>query len=58
MDTEKIAEFILDWYGDSPIDWDDALYRVETHFDIDLPVSMLHPTVIDIRKTVTKLRRN
>ena len=55
--AESIAEFILDWYQKERIDWHDALYRAEVHFEIDLPESMTDPFILKIKKEVASLRK-
>jgi hypothetical protein len=55
--AEDIAVYILEWYQDARIDWDDALYRAEVYFETDLPSSMTHPLIREIKKEVSRLRK-
>lgn len=61
MEPEKldaIARYITGFYpAGRTVDWDDALYRVEVAFGIDLPESMLDPVILAIKKAVRAERQ-
>lgn len=56
-EIQDIAEYIADFYKDSAVDWDDALYRAESAFHIDLPESLLDPTIVKIKREVRAIRK-
>lgn len=57
LDYDAIAEYICAFYeAGQRIDWDDALYRVESAFEIDLPENMLDPAIVKIKAAVRKYR--
>lgn len=58
LDYDAAAEYIAGFYPKgTPVDWDDALYRVESAFGIDLPDQMLDPVILKIKKAVREVRR-
>lgn len=54
---EKIVDYLDGFYTDGPVDWEDALYRVEEAFHIDLGESMEDPTIKRIQRAVRKARK-
>jgi hypothetical protein len=54
---DEVADYICSFYDNGTrIDWDDALYRVETAFDVDLPDNMLSPEIKAVKAAVRKYR--
>lgn len=49
IDIDEVASYLADFYQNSRIDWDDALYRVECAFDVDLPENVLDPLIKRIK---------
>ena len=49
LDYDEVSSYLADFYQDQRIDWDDALLRVEHAFGVDLPESMLDPTIKRIK---------
>lgn len=55
---DKIAEYVAGFYpAGTPVDWDDALYRIEVAFGIDLPEQMTDPLILKIKRTIRAYRR-
>jgi hypothetical protein len=54
---DEVGEFALSCYADSPVDWDDFLYRVEDRWGIDLGGNMLDPRILKIKAAVRRARR-
>jgi hypothetical protein len=51
IDVDEVARYLADFYSGARIDWDDALFRVETIFHVDLPENMLDPLILKIKET-------
>lgn len=63
MLSEQIKEVVDSvyegWYaGESRIDWEDFLYRVEALGDIDLGTNAMSEEIKEIKAYVRKLRRS
>lgn len=55
---EAATGIVCDWYPPpAPVDWDDALDRVESYLNVDLPESMLDPLILNIQRSVRAARR-
>lgn len=58
LNYEEMADYITGFYPPgTPVDWDDALFRVEKAFDIDLPEGMLDPVIKKIQAETRKARK-
>lgn len=54
----EAAESIADgWYSDRPIEWDDFLYRLELHGEVDLGTSMTSPAIKKIQRHIRAYRK-
>lgn len=55
---EQIADFADGWAtGPERVDWEDLLYRMESHLEIDLPSDYMHPVIKRIKAIVRRVRK-
>jgi len=62
VDNVSLTDEQIETYADSwapagrPIDWDDYLYLMEVHFNIDLPEDLTDPVIRNIKRITRRVQ--